>query len=256
MRLNKFLSQSGITSRRKADELIKAGKIRVNGSIVTKLGTLIDPQKDRVFFENKEIKLKPPLVYYLLNKPKGYITTSRDSHSCKNVLELVPKNPRVFCVGRLDKDSTGALILTNDGDLAYKLTHPKFEKEKEYYVNAKCKMQNTDENATRKFSPASSKKNNKQPMANLLKQLERGIALEEGIAKADKIEILRQGKNTIEFKIVIHQGWKRQIRRMCEKVGLKVIELKRTKISNLSLGNLKEGEWRKLSKEEIALINS
>lgn len=232
IRLNKFLSDNGICSRRSADTLISEGKVKINGTIAT-LGTKIDPKRDVIFVNGKKIEnISDEKIYYILNKPAGYITTSSDPHGRKTVMDLVPKYPRVYPVGRLDYSTSGLLILTNDGDLTNKLTHPKFEKEKEYEVEARIM-------------------NNELRIKELINEFKKGIRLQEGVAKADKISVLEESENMVKLSIVIHQGWNRQIRRMCEALGLEVLELKRVKVGKLELGNLKEGSWKKVKKEDI-----
>ena len=221
IRLNKFLSDSGVCSRRAADTLISGGKVRVNG-ITAQVGTKVDSEKDVVFVGGKKVGVSGEKVYYVLNKPVGYVTTSSDPFGRKKVIDLVPKSPRVYPVGRLDYDTSGLLILTNDGDFTHKLTHPKFEKEKEYEVN--CRIQNSE------FR---------------IDKFKEGVKLKEGIARADKIKILNQKGDMITFSIIIHQGWNRQIRRMCEALGLEVVSLKRVRIGDIRLGDLKEGEFKK-----------
>ena len=222
MRLARFLAQAGIASRRRAEDIIKAGRVKVNGQVVKNLASQVSSQ-DKIELDNK-LLAQDKKVYYLLNKPKGYVSSARDPHNSKNVLSLVPKNPRVFPVGRLDKDSQGLLLMTNDGDFAYQLTHPKFLCQKTYLVKV-----------------------NKEMDSNIKSKLEKGMKFSEGLARADKVKIL--AKN--ELEIVLHQGFNRQIRRMMAELGYKVIFLKRIKQGNFSLGNLPEGKYRPLKLEEI-----
>lgn len=228
IRLNKFISKNSLVSRRTADRLILQGKILLNGEKVKELGIKIDPEKDTVYIDGKKVEIQDEKVYYILNKPVGYITTLSDPRGRKKVTDLVPRYPKVYPVGRLDYDSSGLLILTNDGDLAYKLTHPKFEKEKTYEVV--CKILKS---------------------ANHLALLKKGVNLKEGLAKADRVKLLYQKGDKISFTITLHQGWNRQIRRMCTTVGLDVIELKRVQIGKLKLGNIKTGEWQKIDPKNI-----
>jgi pseudouridine synthase len=232
IRLNKFLADSGVCSRRAADALISEGRVRI-GKDIAEVGTKIDPEKDAIFVDGKKVGINDEKIYYVLNKPAGYVTTSSDPHDRKKVTDLVPKNPRVYPVGRLDCSTSGLLILTNDGDFTHKLTHPKFEKEKEYEVEIKSQISNLKDGRliSHKF-------------------LE-GVRLEEGIAKADKISVLEERGNVVRLSIVIHQGWNRQIRRMCEKIGLEVIRLKRVRVEGLKLGDLKIGEYRIFNEKEI-----
>jgi len=236
-RLQKYLARCGVSSRRKAEELILSGKVLINNQIIRKPGIKIDPGEDIVKVAGRVIKPVPQKVYYLLNKPLGFVTTAKDKFAPWKVIDLVPKKPRVFPVGRLDKDTSGLLVLTNDGDFAYRFSHPKFEKEKEYEV--RCQRLNS-----------------KCQINDIIRKFKRGIKLEEGLARADKVKILGQKKDIIKIKLVIHQGWKRQIRRMCEAVELKVLSLKRTRIDNLKIGNLPSGKYRILSSEEIGKLKS
>lgn len=219
MRLAKYLSNSGLASRRQAEVLISSGRVKVNGEIVKILGTSIDSEKDQIFYNNKLVKADNK-VYYLLNKPKGFICSNYDAHNRQNVLALVPATPRVYPVGRLDKDSQGLLLLTNDGDLTYELTHPKFVVQKEYLVELE-----------------------REVLAKDLVQLKSGIRLTEGIARAD------QAKKVSPYKvqIIIHQGWNRQIRRMMQALNYHVVSLTRIKEGDLALGNLPLGKYKVLS---------
>jgi 23S rRNA pseudouridine2605 synthase len=241
IRLNKFLSENGVCSRRSADTLIEGGHVKVNG-VVAKIGSKIDSQSDTILVNNKKVELRADKVYYVLNKPIGYVTTSSDPFGRKKVTDLVPKDPRVYPVGRLDYDTSGLLILTNDGDLTNKLTHPKFEKEKEYAIVAK---------ATKKCPII----NAQCPIGKSLSEaFLKGIRLKEGIAKADKIKMIEEKGDTIKFNITLHQGWNRQIRRMCEGFGLQVLSLKRIRLGGIVLGNIKEGKWRILSETDLKKI--
>ncbi len=219
MRLAKYLSNSGIASRRQAEVLISSGKVKVNGEIVKTLGTSIDSEQDQIFYNNKLVK-SDDKVYYLLNKPVGYICSNFDAHNRQNVLTLVPKSPRVYPVGRLDKDSQGLLLLTNDGDLTYELTHPKFAVKKEYLVEL-----------------------DKEILAKDLLKLKSGIRLTEGVAKADQVKKISPYK----IQITIHQGWNRQLRRMLQALNYKVVSLTRVKEGDLALGNLALGKYKILN---------
>ncbi|RJQ33321.1 rRNA pseudouridine synthase [Candidatus Parcubacteria bacterium] len=223
IRLAKFLAQSGVASRRKAEELIISGKVKVAGKIVKEPATTIDPSSLEIRVNNQPIILEEK-VYYLLNKPVGYLSSVSDPHHDKTVLDLVPQEPRVFPVGRLDKDSQGLMILTNDGDLAYQLTHPKFEVKKIYRVKV-----------------------DKRITADLAKKLLSGVSLTEGRAKADKVLI----KSVYELEIVIHQGWKRQIRRMLESLGYQVLLLERIAEGKVKLGKLALGKYKRLSLKDL-----
>lgn len=231
-RLSKYLAQAGVASRREADRLIEQGIIRVNNKIITELGTKIEPGKDKVFVNNKEIQTEEN-VYYLLNKPKGYTTTVKDPFARKTVLDLLPKGERIFPVGRLDRETEGLLILTNDGELTYKLTHPKFEKEKEYEVEVRGEL-STEQKI----------------------KLENGINIEGRKTAPAKVKFVRNHKDKYTYSITINEGRKRQIRIMFDSVGHPVLELKRIRFDFLTLDKLKKGEYRKLTKEEVRKLNA
>lgn len=235
IRINKFLASQGIASRRAVDNLIyqKRVKIKIGDSFkYAELGDKIDPEKDEVFVNNKPVEKKTEAIYYALNKPIGFISTVKDEHADKIVTDLLPSDIKVFPVGRLDKNSHGLIILTNDGELANVLTHPKFAHEKEYIVCVKS--------------------TNEKLKSKILK-LKKGVKLFEGLAKFDLLEIigLDNSKNTARIRVVLHQGWKRQIRRMCEHVGLEVTDLERTRIGKLALGDLALGRYKTIKKEDI-----
>ena len=226
IRLNKFLAGKGIASRRKADELIAAGKIRVNGKIIRELGVKIDSEKDRVEVDEKILAEQPKLIYFLLNKPAGFIcSNSPTATERKIVVDLLPRNLRIFPIGRLDKMTTGLLILTNDGNLSFRLTHPKFECEKEYEVEL-------DENLT----------------AERIRKIEAGVKLERRETKPTRVKNLGERR----ARIILTEGRNRQVRKIFGKVGCEVLKLRRLRVKNLRLGNLKVGEWRRLSAEEVA----
>lgn len=234
LRLQKFLSMAGVASRRAAEELISQKRVKVNGVTVTKPGIKVDTEKDTVEVDGKVCKLKNTYVYIMLNKPKGYITTLYDPFGRPTILDLVKGlKTRVFPVGRLDKDTEGLLLLTNDGELAYKLTHPKHGIEKTYIVKVKGKVSKKAVNV-----------------------LQKGVILEEGKTSPAKVRILKRGIDFTLLEMKIHEGKKRQIRRMCEKVGHPVIELKRVKIGELTLKGLKAGEWRYLTNKEMEYLKN
>ena len=223
IRIAKFLSQAGIASRRKSEELILAGRVKINKEVIKDLSFKVNENSNNIYFDNKLIK-KEEKEYYLVHKPKGYISSVSDPHNPKTVISLINTKAKIFPVGRLDKDSQGLLLLTNDGDLAYQLTHPKFNIPKTYLVIL-----------------------NKEIEKEHLQKLKKGIRLEEGLARVDKIKL----KNKKEVLITIHQGWNRQIRRMFNNLNYKVKELIRLSEGNLKLNNLKLGKYRKIKKEEI-----
>lgn len=227
-RLQKYLARSGISSRRNCEILISEGRVRVNGEIVKELGVKIDPLEDEIEVDNVIIKQQKK-IYLLLNKPVGYVTSMNDQFNRKTVAELVESVPqRVFPVGRLDKDSEGLLIMTNDGELAYKLTHPKFYISKTYLIKVKG-----------------------HPGIQSLNDIRQGIRLEDGLTFPAEVELLEKKQKTSLIEISIHEGRNRQIRRMFEQIGHPVIKLKRTKISFLTLGSLNQGEFRHMTDNEL-----
>lgn len=230
IRLQKYLAECGIASRRKSEEYILQGKVKVNGKIITELGTKINPIKDKIEFEDKEIKQEEKYVYILLNKPIGYVTTVNDQFNRDTVLDLVKVKERIVPVGRLDMYTSGALILTNDGDFVYKVTHPKHEINKTYTVTIKGIIQEAE-----------------------VEQLRKGVKIDEYITKPAKVKILKTDteKNISRIEITIHEGKNRQVRKMCEAIEKKVLALHRSKIGNISVKDLKIGTWRYLNLKEI-----
>lgn len=214
-RINKYIASCTGYSRRKAEEVVLTGRIKVNNNVIRDLSTQIN-ESDKVYLDNKLIT-QQKFVYYALNKPVGYTTTTSDPHAEKIITELMPKDPPVFPVGRLDKDTSGLIFLTNDGDFAQKMTHPKYEKEKEYIVE-------TDK-------PLSEKS---------LEKLRTGIKLDDGTTAPAEIKIVGDKK----YSIIIHEGKNRQIRRMIEKVNAQVVQLKRIRIGDFKLENLEEGKYK------------
>ena len=230
IRLQKYIADCGITSRRKAEELIKQGKIKVNEKIVKELGTKINPKKDIVFYNNKQIKSEQKYVYILLNKPIGYVTTVKDQFNRESVLDLVKVKERIVPVGRLDMYTSGALILTNDGDFVYKVTHPKHEVEKTYTVTIKGMVTNEEVN-----------------------QLKNGVKIEDYITRPAKVRILKidKEKNQSRLEIKIHEGKNRQIRKMCESINHKVLALHRSQIAGIGVKDIELGKWRYLKDYEV-----
>ncbi len=231
IRLQKFLAENGVASRRKCEELIENGKVKVNDEIVTKLGTKINPDKDTVEYNGKRIeKSKKEYTYILLNKPIDYVTTVKDQFNRKTVLDLVKTNKRLVPVGRLDMYTSGAIILTDDGDFVYKVTHPKHEIEKTYNVTIVGKVSNEE-----------------------VQQLRNGVDIGDFVTSKAKVKILKidEEKNISRLQITIHEGKNRQIRRMCEAIGKRVLSLHRSKIGSISVKELKIGTWRYLKKSEI-----
>ena len=229
IRLNKYLKDQGYCSRREADKWIEEGMISLNGSVVTELGTKVDPDKDSISVNKEEVdKKEEEKIYIVLNKPWGYVTTMKaTSVEKKIVIDLVDCGIRVCPVGRLDKETTGMLLLTNDGELAYELTHPSFEHEKEYEIRV-------DRNMTE----------------GQLEKLREGVSLFGSRTRKTIVEKI--SPNT--FRIILTEGKNRQIRRICRKVGIQLMNLKRIRIGNLSMPNLKEGEWKVLDLYELDQI--
>jgi len=222
MRLQKFLSIAGFCSRRKAEEYIKDGRVKVNGEVVSVLGTKIDPETDRVEVKGKLVEAKHDLIYIALNKPIGYVTSCSQKGD-KIVLDLINIQDRVYPVGRLDKDSTGLLLLTNDGELHHRLSHPSFDHEKEYEVTV---VKPISDGALRKMAKG-------MPMMG---------------TKTRPADVKRISAKV--FSIILKEGKNKQIRRMVRKMGNNVVRLKRIRISNIKLGNLTEGSWHYLTEEE------
>ena len=234
IRLQKFLADSGVASRRKSEEYILDGRIKINGQIVTELGTKVDPNLDVVEFDDIEVMPSEKYVYILLNKPIGVVTTAEDQFGRDTVLDLVKVKERVVPVGRLDMYTSGALILTNDGDFVYKVTHPKHEIVKTYTVTVKGIITKEE-----------------------VKKLEEGVVIDEiYTTKPAKAKILKTDveKNISRVEIKIHEGKNRQVRKMCEAIGRKVLALHRSKIGNIEVRDMKIGTWRFLNKKEVEEI--
>lgn len=234
IRLQKYLAECGIASRRKAEEYIQDGKVKVNGKTVTELGTKINSNKDEVYFNNKKVIKQNENIYILLNKPIGYVTTTKDQFDRETVLDLIKGiNKRVVPVGRLDMYTSGALILTNDGDFTYKVTHPSHEITKTYTATLKGIIADEE-----------------------IEKLRNGIEIEDYITRPAKVRILKTDveKNISRIEITIHEGKNRQVRKMCEAIGRNVMALHRSKIGNIGVKDLKVGEWRYLNLDEIKSI--
>ena len=234
VRLQKFLANNGVCSRRKAEEHILAGDVKVNGKVVTELGTKVNPLKDEVTFKGNKVGNIEKKVYILLNKPIGYVTTTKDQFDRDTVVDLVKVKEKVLPVGRLDMYTSGALILTNDGDFIYKVTHPKYEIEKTYNVTIKGIITREE-----------------------VEKLEKGVEIEADgkiftTGKA-KVKILKTGeeKDLSRIEITIHEGKNREVRKMCNAIERKVLALHRSKIGNINVKNLKLGEWRYLTAKEV-----
>lgn len=234
-RLQKFLANQGICSRRKAEEYILDGKIKVNGKIVNALGTKIDTEKDEIEFEGKIVKNQTNKIYILLNKPIGYVTTVKDQFGRPTVMELLKEKGRpiktsVVPVGRLDMYTSGALLLSNDGDFVYQITHPKHEIDKTYQVTLKGEITEKE-----------------------VESLRSGVDIGDYITKEANVRIMKidKEKQISRVEITIHEGKNRQVRRMCEAIGKKVLALHRSKIGGISVKDLKLGTWRYLTESEV-----
>jgi 23S rRNA pseudouridine2605 synthase len=225
-RVQKVLARAGIGSRRHCEELIEEGLISINGVTAT-LGDKVDVDVDTVEVDGVPIAIAPGLVYYLLHKPAGVVTTAADTHGRPTVVEMVPGEPRVFPVGRLDQDSEGLLLLTNDGELTHRLTHPSFGVEKEYLAEVEG-----------------------EPSRGALRRLRDGVELDDGVTAPAKVSAVAPNL----LRITIHEGRNRQIRRMCEAVGHPVVRLVRSRIGTLTDRVLKPGQWRELQTEEVRAL--
>lgn len=230
VRLQKYLADCGIASRRKAEELIVEGRILVNGTIITKLGTKVNDD-DVICFDGNRVKKEEHMVYILLNKPAGYVTTVKDQFQRPTVIDLVDVTERVFPVGRLDYDTLGLLVLTNDGSLTYRLTHPKFKIKKTYKAIIKG-----------------------IPHKGKIEKFEKGLEIENYITAPAKFKIIKSKDNISIVEINIYEGKNRQVRKMCENIGHPVLKLERISFGDLNLGDLPEGKWRKLKKSEISKL--
>lgn len=228
MRLNKFLSNSGVASRRKCDELISQGKVFVNGKVVNELGLQINEKKDKVMVEGKQIKLPSSFVYIKLNKPKGYACTAHDEKGRKTIYELIDTDERLFSIGRLDYDTEGLILLTNDGDFANKVAHPKYAIEKEYRVTVEGQIKESE-----------------------LAVLRKGVVVDGERMPSAKVEFLSEDDKFTKLSVVIDEGQNRQIRRMFEAIGKSIRLLKRVRIGQVRLGGLKRGDYRDLTEDEL-----
>jgi 23S rRNA pseudouridine2605 synthase len=222
-RLQKVLAQAGIGSRRHCEELIEDGVVTVNGLTAT-LGDKVDAATDRIEVDGVAIGTRPGLVYYVLNKPAGVVTSAGDPHGRRSVTDLVPDEPRVFPVGRLDQDTEGLLLLTNDGDLTHRLTHPSFGVEKEYVAEVEGR-----------------------PSRGSMRMLRDGVELDDGVTAPAKASLVEPNV----LRLTIHEGRNRQVRRMCEAIGHPVVRLVRTRIGPIADRRLAPGEWRALTTHEV-----
>ena len=228
MRINKYLALCGVASRRKSESFVTEGKVSVNGKVVTDLTTTVNVKKDKVMLEGELVSLPSNYVYYKLNKPKGYICSATDDRGRKTIYELIKSDNRLFSIGRLDYDTEGLILLTNDGDLAQRISHPSHETEKEYIVKIEGLIKESE-------------------MAVL-----RAGVIENGVRMPQaKVTLLENVNNNSRLSVVIHEGQNRQIRRMFDAIGRTIILLKRVRIGNIKLGGLKRGEYKQLKDYEL-----
>ncbi|MGB9678565.1 MAG: pseudouridine synthase [Thermoanaerobacteraceae bacterium] len=232
-RLQKYLAECGIASRRKCEEYIISGRVKVNNKIIKDLGVKIDPEVDIIKFDGKIVKRNLNLVYIMLNKPVGYITSSKDQFNRPTVLDLVKIPERIYPIGRLDYATSGLLLLTNDGELANILMHPKNKINKTYIAEIKG-----------------------IPKPDELEKFRNGILIDGKLTSEALIKITKEKNYSSIVEIVIHEGMNRQIRKMCSAIGHPVISLKRIKVGEITLGNLKEGQWRFLNNNEIKYLKN
>lgn len=232
--MQKYIADCGVASRRKAEELIQQGSVKVNGIVVSEMGIKVS-SSDRVEVNGSVIKPESKKVYILLNKPSGYVTTVKDQFRRPTVIDLLKGvDERVFPVGRLDYETTGLLVLTNDGDFTHKMTHPRHEIEKTYQATIAG-----------------------TPTKDEIHSFESGLEIEDYVTSPAKLKIISTKERTCVIEVTIHEGRNRQVRKMCEAIGHPVLALKRISLGKVTLGNLPEGSWRELTRDEVnSLRNS
>lgn len=231
MRLNKFLSSCGVASRRKCDDIILSGAVSVNGKTVNELGTIINEKKDKITVGGKVVKLPSSFVYIKLNKPKGYACTASDEKGRKTIYELVDCEERLFSIGRLDYDTEGLIILTNDGDFANQVAHPRYSMEKEYRVTVEGEIKESE-----------------------LAVMRKGVVVEGERMPSAKVEWLSFENNFTKLSVVIDEGQNRQVRRMFDAIGKTIKLLKRVRIGGVRLGGLPRGQYKDLTEDELNLL--
>ena len=230
-RLSKLIAAAGFASRRKAADLVRAGRVRVDGLVVTSPGASVDPSTSRVEVDGRPVRVEPKR-YFLLNKPRGPLSPVADRRGRQTVLALLGEmDERLYPAGRLDADTEGLLLITNDGDLTYRLTHPRYQVDKVYQAEVEGR-----------------------PTRAALRRLAQGMVLEEGPTGPARVRILRPGAQTSLVELIVHSGRKRMVRRMLKAVGHPVRMLRRTRIGPLTLGDLRPGEWRPLSEDELSQL--
>ncbi|WP_459482159.1 pseudouridine synthase [Clostridium saccharoperbutylacetonicum] len=232
-RLQKFMASCGVASRRKCEELILAGKVKVNGILVSEVGIKIDPAKDLVEYEGKVISKEENKVYIMLNKPEGYISSVKDEKGRPTILDIVKVKERIYPIGRLDYDSSGLLLLTNDGEIYNKIIHPRVELKKKYIAVVQGEINEKD-----------------------IKKFEIGIDIGGYITAPAELKVISYEKDVSTVEISIHEGKNRQIRKMCAALNHEVLSLKRIAIGDIKLGYLKRGEFRILNENEVEYLNS
>ncbi|MBV7274846.1 rRNA pseudouridine synthase [Clostridiaceae bacterium UIB06] len=232
-RLQKYMAKCGVASRRKCEEIILQGRVKVNDKVVNELGCKVDGESDKITVDNKGIKPEGNKVYIALNKPEGYVSTVKDEKGRKTIIDLVQVKERVYPIGRLDYDTSGLILLTNDGEIYNKIIHPREEKKKTYIAVIKG-----------------------IPLKEDIEKFRNGVDIDGYITAPAVFQVLRSSKECVEVKIIIHEGKNRQIRRMCEAIGHPVLTLKRIQIGTIKLGNLSKGKWRFLTEEEINYLKT
>lgn len=232
MRLNRFLASAGVASRRKADVLIREGRVRVNNKVIVEMGVQVNPSKDRVFVDGKQVSILDQPVYIVFNKPKDCITTMSDERGRTTVMDYIRLKTRVFPVGRLDRNTTGVLLLTNDGELANRLMHPRYEIKQAYNVTLDRELTDQD-----------------------VDKLRRGAHLEDGVTAESEVHFLPPGRRKV-VGIVVHERRNREVRRMFEHLGYDVKKLDRVGYGEISVNGLRRGEWRYLTSQELARLKS
>lgn len=230
-RLQKYMASCGVASRRKCEEIILEGKVKVNGIVVKELGIKVDPLNDKIEYNDKIITKEEKKVYIMLNKPEGYISSVKDEKGRETILDIVKVEERVYPIGRLDYDSSGLLLLTNDGEIYNKIIHPREELTKKYIAVVKGEITTKD-----------------------IEAFKRGIDIGGYVTAPAELKIISYDRDISTIEIGIHEGKNRQIRKMCAAINHEVLSLKRISIGELKLGYLKRGEWRELKKEEVEYI--
>ena len=231
IRLNKYMADCGVDSRRGCDKIIQEGRVRVNNKLVNELGFMVNEDNDTVKVDGKKIVLKNKNIYIMLHKPKGFVTTVKDEKERKTVMELVDVKTRVYPVGRLDYDTEGLLLLTNDGDMTYKLTHPKYEVTKKYVARIEGEVTEKD-----------------------LEQLRKGVEIDGKKTAPAKAKLVEKYDDGCKVELTIHEGRNHQVKKMFEAIGKNVAFLKRTEMGEIHLGGLSRGKWRYLNDKEIAYL--